>query len=111
MAMIRGMSHVATFHSKLFVKLFHPPFVLEDREEHGITDMASPGDAVGAHYAFTRRPKLSHCCLAALVALVDAELDPAEAAVEGAAQHHVLDPAIETGATKGGGGIRGAGPP
>ena len=32
--------------------------------------------------------------------LVDAELDAAEAAVEGAAQHHVLDPPVEAGAAQ-----------
>src|SRR4249919_3663028 len=100
MAMISGMSQVATFHSRLLVKLFRPPLVLEDREEHGIADMASPGDAVGAHHALARRPKLGHRRLGPQVALVDAELAPAKAAIERAAQHHVLDPPVEAGSAE-----------
>src|SRR4029079_7451819 len=100
MAMISGMSQVATFHSRLFVKLFHPPLVPEDREEHGIADMASPGNAVGAHHPFASRPQLGHRRLAALVNLIDGELDRAKAAAEGAAQHNVFDPPVEAGATE-----------
>ncbi len=57
--------------------------------------MAGPGDAVGAHHAFADGAELGHRGLAARVAGIDAELDPADAAVEGALQHHVLDPAVE----------------
>src|SRR5688572_2555269 len=57
--------------------------------------MAGPGDAVGAHHAFANRAQLLHRRLASLIALVDAELDPAHSAIEGALKHHVLDPPVE----------------
>src|SRR5687768_4302328 len=71
------------------------PFVLEDREQHRVADVAGPGDAVGAQHALADRAELLHRRLAAQIADVDAELDAADAAVEGARQHHVLDPAVE----------------
>src|SRR6476661_8004466 len=57
--------------------------------------MAGPGDPIGAEDALADGAELLHCCLAAAVASVDAELDPAEAALEGADQHHVLDAAVK----------------
>src|SRR5688500_6620094 len=62
--------------------------------------MTGPGDAVGAHHALAHRAELGHRRLAALVALVDPAVDPSETAVEGAAQHHVLDPPVESGAAE-----------
>src|SRR4030095_9473976 len=62
--------------------------------------MAGPGDPVGAHHAFPHRAELGHGGLAALVALVDPELNPAEDASEGAAQHHILAPQVEAGAAE-----------
>src|SRR6185369_4323104 len=62
--------------------------------------MAGPGDAVGAEHAFADGAKLLHRGLAAAVAAVDAELDAANPAVEGAFQHHVLDAAVEAGAAE-----------
>src|SRR6478672_11762895 len=62
--------------------------------------MTGPGDAVGAEHAFAHGAKLFHRRLAAAVAKIDAELDAAHAASEGALQHHGLHPAVEAGATQ-----------
>src|SRR6476469_2751272 len=76
------------------------PLVFQDREEDGVADVARPGDAVGAQDALADRAELLHCRLRAPVTDVDAELDPADAAVESSLQHHVLDPAVEAGAAE-----------
>src|SRR6185312_10138231 len=76
------------------------PLFLENGEQHGVADVAGPSDAVGADQAFADSAELLHRCLAAGVAAVDSELDPADATVESTAQHHVLDPPVEAGASE-----------
>src|SRR3954451_14876047 len=76
------------------------PLVLENCEQHRVADMAGPGDAIGAEHAFAHGTELLHRRLGTLVAAVDPELDPAHAAVEGAAEHHIFNAAVETGATE-----------
>src|SRR3954451_17269273 len=38
----------------------HRPLVLQNREQHGVADVAGPGDAVGAHHALSHRAQLLH---------------------------------------------------
>src|SRR4051794_24629877 len=76
------------------------PFAGKDRKEHGIAHMASPGDPVGPEHPFPHRPELRQRRLAAAVARVDAELDAAKAAPEGAAEHQVLHAPVEADAAQ-----------
>src|SRR5437763_285992 len=76
------------------------PLILQNREQHGVADVAVPGDAVGAEQAFAHGAELLHRRLRARVAAVDVELDAADARGEGAGEHHVLDAAVETGAAE-----------
>src|SRR4051794_24609090 len=62
--------------------------------------MPGPGDAVGAEHAFAHRAQFLHRRLAARVASIDAELDPANAAIEDPGKHHVLDSAVEARAAQ-----------
>src|SRR3954447_24842549 len=62
--------------------------------------MSRPSDPIGAEQTFTYGPKLLHCLLASPVAPVDAELNPAHAALERLSKHHILDAAVETSAAK-----------
>src|SRR4030095_13548203 len=62
--------------------------------------MAGPGDPLGPDHAFADRAQLRHCGLTATIATVDPKLDAAEPAIDGAADHQILDPAIEAGAAQ-----------
>src|SRR5687768_2192609 len=62
--------------------------------------MARPGDPILADHPFTNAADLRHCRLRTNVARVDPELHTPETAAEGAAQHQVLDPAVEAGAAQ-----------
>src|SRR4051812_31041907 len=101
MATTSGINQVATRNTILSGPTRIPfPFVGEDREEHGIADMASPSDPLGADHPLAHRAQFGHCRLAAPVARVDAELDPPKAAIDRTADHQVLHPAVEAGAAE-----------
>ena len=61
--------------------------------------MSGPRNAIGTHDSFTNGTDFLHRRLGPLVASVDPEFDPPDAAIESALQHHVLDAPVEAGAT------------
>jgi hypothetical protein len=51
------------------------PFPIEDRKEHGIANMAGPGQAVSPQHALSHCAELCHRTLASVIACVNSELD------------------------------------